>query len=119
MKLREEFTCPVELTHDMIKGKWKTIILWLLRKGPISLANLERKIEGITQKMLLSQLKELIEFGFVEKKEFAGYPLRVEYFLSYPKGHKIIAALEIMQEIGIDYMKKSGNEAILKEKGII
>ncbi|MFD1900947.1 winged helix-turn-helix transcriptional regulator [Enterococcus termitis] len=32
------------------------------------MANLERKIEGITQKMLLSQLKELIEFGFVEKR---------------------------------------------------
>ncbi|MEI5990563.1 winged helix-turn-helix transcriptional regulator [Enterococcus crotali] len=119
MKLREEFTCPVELTHDMIKGKWKPIILWLLRTGPISLANLERRIEGITQKMLLSQLKELIAFGFVEKKEYTGYPLKVEYFLSYPKGHKIIAALEIMQQIGIDHMKNAGNEHILKEKGII
>ena len=28
MKMREEFTCPLELVHDMIKGKWKPIILW-------------------------------------------------------------------------------------------
>ncbi|MEG1135752.1 MAG: transcriptional regulator, partial [Anaerovoracaceae bacterium] len=28
MLIRKEYTCPLELTHDMIKGKWKTIILW-------------------------------------------------------------------------------------------
>lgn len=82
MKLREEYTCPLELVHDMIRGKWKTIILWRLRLGPTSLAKLERDIEGITQKMLLEQLKELIDYGFVEKKIYEGYPLRVEYFLT-------------------------------------
>ena len=78
MKVRSEYTCPLELVHDMIRGKWKSIILWRLRLGPTSLAKLERDIEGITQKMLLEQLKELIEFGFVEKKEYEGYPLHVE-----------------------------------------
>ena len=33
MKLRETFTCPLELTHDMLEGKWKPIILWRLRLG--------------------------------------------------------------------------------------
>ena len=42
MKMREEFTCPLELVHDMIKGKWKPIILWRLRLGPPSLAKLEK-----------------------------------------------------------------------------
>lgn len=82
MKVRSEYTCPLELVHDMIRGKWKSIILWRLRLGPTSLAKLERDIEGITQKMLLEQLKELIEFGFVEKKEYEGYPLHVEYSLT-------------------------------------
>ena len=31
MKLREEYTCPLEIVHDIIKGKWKTIILFQLR----------------------------------------------------------------------------------------
>ncbi len=53
MKIRTVYTCPLELTHDMIKGKWKPIILWRLRLGPTSLSKLERDIEGITQKMLL------------------------------------------------------------------
>lgn len=70
MKIREEFTCPVELPHDMIRGKWKPIILWLLRKGPLSLSGLNVVIEGISQKMLLEQLKELIVSDFVQKKKY-------------------------------------------------
>ena len=35
--------------------------------------------EGITQKMLLEQLKELMDYGFVEKKSYEGYPLHVAY----------------------------------------
>ena len=58
MKIREEFTCPLELVHDMIKGKWKSIILWRLRLGATSLSKLERDIDGITQKMLLEQQKK-------------------------------------------------------------
>ncbi len=51
MKMRTEYTCPLELVHDMLKGKWKPIILWRLRLGTTSLAKLERDIDGITQKM--------------------------------------------------------------------
>ena len=82
MKLREQFTCPLELVQDMIKGKWKPIILWRLRLGATSLSKLERDIDGITQKMLLEQLKELIDYGFVKKTTFEGYPLHVEYSLT-------------------------------------
>ena len=119
MKVREEFTCPLELVHDMIKGKWKSIILWRLRLGPTSLAKLERDIDGITQKMLLEQLYELMEYGFVEKKTFQGYPLRVEYFLTKGMGEEILEALKIMQHIGIDYLLAQGKEDILREKGLI
>lgn len=108
MKMREQYTCPLELTHDMIKGKWKTIILWRLRLGKTSLTQLEKDIEGITQKMLLEQLKELIEFSLVEKKVFEGYPLKVEYYLTEQRGVKIIEALKIMQSIGVDYMSEKG-----------
>ena len=53
MKTRTEYTCPLELTHDITKGKWKPIILWQLGKGPHSLAGLKREIKGISQKMLI------------------------------------------------------------------
>lgn len=33
MKMRNEYNCPLELTYDMIKGKWKPIIIWQLSKN--------------------------------------------------------------------------------------
>jgi DNA-binding HxlR family transcriptional regulator len=119
MKMRTEFTCPLEITHDMIKGKWKPIILWLLRTKPRSLSKLEKVVEGISQKMLLEHLRELIQFGFVQKKNFPGYPLKVEYSLKEPYGYKIIEALTIMQNIGIDYLIQAGKEELLQERKII
>ena len=119
MKIREAYTCPLELTHDMIKGKWKPIILWRLRLGPTSLSKLEADIEGISQKMLLEQLKELMEFGLVGKQVFEGYPLRVEYFLTQGSGVRILEALKIMQEVGIDFMMEHDMEDVLRAKGVI
>lgn len=103
MKIRDVYTCPLELVHDMLKGKWKSIIIWKLRLGPTSLSKLEKDIEGITQKMLLQQLKELIHFGFINKKVYKGYPLHVEYYLTN-RGKEILEAFTIYQKIGIDYM---------------
>ena len=117
MKIREVYTCPLELTHDMIRGKWKSIILWRLRLGRTSLSKLERDIEGITQKMLLQHLKELVELGFVEKKTYDGYPLKVEYSLTKPQGEKLLSALQIMQEIGVEYMRRHGMQETLEKKG--
>lgn len=119
IKIREKYTCPLELTHDMIKGKWKPIILWRLRLGRTSLSKLEKDIEGITQKMLLEHLKDLIEYGLVNKETYIGYPLKVEYFLTESRGQKILEALSIMQNIGIDFMVENNMNDILKEKGII
>ncbi len=107
IKLRKNYTCPLELSHDMIKGKWKTIILWKLRLGNTSLSQLEKDINNITQKMLLEHLKELIEYGFVEKKTFGGYPLKVEYFLTEDRGTEILKALVIMQKLGIEFMQQN------------
>lgn len=119
MKLRKAYTCPLELTHDMIRGKWKPIILWRLRLGNTSLSTLERDIEGISQKMLIQHLNELIFYGLADKKTFNTYPLKVEYFLTETMGRQIISALSIMQGIGIDYMMSNNMEEILKEKNLI
>ena len=119
LKIRDEYTCPLELVHDMIKGKWKPIILWRLRLGATTLSKLEKDIDGITQKMLLEQLKELIEYGFIEKKIFEGYPLHVEYSLTSDMGVQILEALRIMQHIGINYLKENCMENILIEKGVL
>lgn len=106
MKLRTQYTCPLELVHDMIKGKWKPIILWQLSYGSTSLSQLEKDIEGVSQKMLIEQLNDLVYFGFVSKEKSEGYPLSVKYSLSNSLGQEIFEALKIMQKIGINYMKE-------------
>ena len=118
MKIREEYTCPLELTHDITKGKWKPIILWQLRLGNTSLASLEKNIQGVNQKMLIDQLKELLEFRIIGKKTFEGYPLRVEYFLT-ARGEKMLEAITIMQNIGIEIMKENGMDDVLRAKGFM
>ncbi len=107
MKLRSDYTCPLELTHDMMKGKWKPIIIWRLRLGNTSLSQLRRDINGISEKMLVEQLNELMEYQFVGKNTFDGYPLRVEYFLTEEYGVPILEALTIMQKIGMKYLQNN------------
>lgn len=118
MKIRDEYTCPLELTHDITKGKWKPIILWQLRLGNTSLASLEKNILGINQKMLIEQLKELHEFGMISKNTYDGYPLKVEYFLT-ERGQRMLEAINIMQNIGVELMQENGMEDLLKAKGFI
>jgi DNA-binding HxlR family transcriptional regulator len=117
LKIRGEYTCPLELTHDITKGKWKPIILWQLKQSQ-SLACLEKSIQGINQKMLLEHLKELMEYGMVDKNTFEGYPLRVEYFLT-KRGEKMLEAITIMQNIGVELMKENDMEDVLKAIGFI
>jgi len=118
MKIRDEYTCPLELTHDIIKGKWKPIILWQLGKEKNSLSKLERDIKGINQKMLLEQLKELFDYGMIAKQSFEGYPLKVEYSLT-ERGKKLLKAVTIMQSVGIELMKENGMEDVPKKKGFL
>jgi DNA-binding HxlR family transcriptional regulator len=94
------------------------MILWQLGKGKCSLADLMRGIHGAGQKMLIEHLKELQEFGMVNKHQFEGYPLKVEYFLT-ENGKKLLEVVVDMQVIGIELMKENGQEELLKEKGFI
>lgn len=117
MKIRENYTCPLELVHDIVKGKWKPILIFQMRDGCCSFSQLEHSIAGISQKMLLEQLSELKEFGLIDKNTYPGYPLKVEYYLT-ERGMQMLSAVEIMQKIGVDYMVEHGMTKVLTEKGI-
>ncbi len=109
MKLREQYTCPLEMTHDIIRGKWKPIILWQLSKESKSLSTLKKEIAGISQKMLLQHLKELSDYGIIGKHTFEGYPLKVEYYLT-ERGRQLFEAVSIMQSVGVEIMREDGRD---------
>jgi len=74
--------CPVITTLEVIGGKWKPAILWQMEMGTFRFGQLKRSLEGITQKMLTQQLKELEQNGIIWRKIYAEMPPRVEYGLT-------------------------------------
>jgi len=63
-------------------GKWKLEILFSLMNGAMRFGTLRRSLNGITQHMLTTQLRELERDGLVSRTAFAELPQRVEYELT-------------------------------------
>ncbi|PZV39177.1 transcriptional regulator [Mesorhizobium kowhaii] len=70
---------PAERALKVIAGRWKAVILYHLFDGPRRLSALKAMISGITQKVLIQQLREMEEHGLVSREIFAEVPSRVEY----------------------------------------
>ncbi|TXC91327.1 winged helix-turn-helix transcriptional regulator [Metabacillus litoralis] len=98
------FNCEKELTLSVIGGKWKMIILWHLGKeGTKRFSELKSLIPGITQRMLVNQLRELEEDMIVKRKVYPVVPPKVEYSLTV-EGESLMPILDSMYEWGKNYM---------------
>ena len=80
--VEKQYGCPVEVTLNMIGGKWKCVILWWLRRGPKRFGELKQLMLGISQKVLTAQLRELEADGLISRQVFPESPPRVEYALT-------------------------------------
>jgi DNA-binding HxlR family transcriptional regulator len=69
-----EAICPVTHCMKMIGGKWKPIIIYLIRKGGNRFGVLSRGIEGISKQMLTENLRELERDGVITRTVFAEVP---------------------------------------------
>lgn len=102
------FNCEKELTLSVIGGKWKMLILWHLGKeGTKRFGELKSLMPGITQRMLVNQLRELEEDRIVERKVYPVVPPKVEYSLT-EQGESLMPILDSMYEWGKTYMKDVG-----------
>ena len=81
-KYRSADDCPITATIEVIGGKWKPVIIWVLMKGPKRFGELHTIISGIALKVLSRQLKELAEEGIIHREVFPEVPPRVEYSLT-------------------------------------
>lgn len=81
---RQEWASSMTEALRVVEGKWKIIIITQLfaAKAPLRFSELERLVEGVNQKMLIQQLKQLELDDIVVRKIYAQVPPRVEYELS-------------------------------------
>jgi DNA-binding HxlR family transcriptional regulator len=102
-----EFHCAMDVTMNYIGGKWKTVVLWYLRKDKKRFSELRRHIPNITEKMLSLQLKDLEQDGIIGRKLYAEVPPKVEYFLT-DFGKSLIPMLEEIARWGRDLAEAKG-----------
>lgn len=74
--------CPTRAVLDRIGDRWAVLILLSLRDGPLRFNALQRRVRGISQKMLSRVLKGLERDGLVIRTAFATVPVTVEYALT-------------------------------------
>lgn len=101
-----QYQCSMELTLDLIGGKWKALILWHLRENTLRFSELRRELPQITQKMLTQQLRELEDSGLVLRHIYTQVPPKVEYSLS-DAGRSLLPILAMLCEWGVNYVNQS------------
>ena len=74
--------CPTRRVLDLIADKWTTLVIYLLADGIKRYGELQREIQGISQKMLTQTLRQLEEDGLVKRTVFPEVPPRTEYQLT-------------------------------------
>jgi|SRR3989344_2405217 len=99
----KKYNCPIEAIMDVIGGKWTALILWHLQNQSRRTSELKNLIPGITQKMLVQQLKSLEKKDFIKRQVYAEVPPKVEYSLT-SSGEKIKPILQQMCSWGRENM---------------
>lgn len=100
-----EYHCSMELTLELIGGKWKPLIIWYLAENTMRFSELKRALPNITQKMLTQQLRALEESGLVNRHIYAEIPPKVEYSLT-SAGKSLLPILETLRQWGVNFSKK-------------
>lgn len=101
-----DYYCAIEVTLEVIGGKWKPLILFRLFGGTKRFGELKRAMPRITQRMLTRQLRELEEDGLVHREVYPQVPPKVEYSLT-EVGRGLETLVRQMDEWGEWYARRS------------
>ncbi len=103
-------TCPVTLTTQIIGGRWKHLIIYLISAGINRFGAMQRGLPDISKNMLTQSLRELERDGIITREIFAEIPPRVEYALT-DWGRATLPIMKAMADWGMQYRYQMTNEA--------
>ncbi|MGE4540660.1 MAG: winged helix-turn-helix transcriptional regulator [Bacteroidales bacterium] len=99
------YQCEIEVTLEILSGKWKALIIWNLSlHQEIRYNEFKRLIPDITSKMLSQQLKDLEKNKLIKRRVYHEVPPMVEYSLT-DLGQELIPILSEMDRWGKNFVE--------------
>ena len=103
MKTKEELpVCPVATAVSLIGGKWKLLIVRDLRDRAWRFNELQRDLDGVSQKVLTDSLRQMMDDGLVYRQDYGEVPPRVEYGLT-ALGREMLPVIDALADFGRYY----------------
>ena len=99
---RQDHTCGLDVALSVIGGKWKPLILYHLRCSPKRFSDLKRAVDGISEKVLVQQLRELVTGEVLTRRDYQQVPPKVEYAIT-SFGLSLIEALLPLCDWGTEH----------------
>ncbi|MFD5023003.1 winged helix-turn-helix transcriptional regulator [Paenibacillus sp. NPDC058367] len=114
----KQYNLGIEATLEIIGGKWKALIICLLMSDAKRTSELQRNIQGISQKVLIQQLRELERDGLVKRFVYQQMPPKVEYSLTEygVTANKIVDVMCSWGKENIRIRQEQGEEVVLLEE---
>jgi DNA-binding HxlR family transcriptional regulator len=91
-EMKRDFSCGLDVALSVVGGKWKPLVLFHLGGGSRRFGELRRLVTGISEKVLIQQLKELEADGILSRTDYRELPPRVDYAMT-AFGRTLAAAL--------------------------
>src|ERR1700712_2043755 len=110
------FSHGLAVTLRIISGKWKPLILYFLLDGPKRYGELKRTIQGVSDKVLIQQLKELAADRVLARTDYKEVPPRVDYALT-PLGRSLAVAIVPLCTWGTNHMAEMASIFDRRETG--
>ncbi|MEU0387268.1 winged helix-turn-helix transcriptional regulator [Streptomyces chartreusis] len=102
---KRTYTCGLDAAIAVMGGKWKGLILFSLGEGPLRFGELRRAVAGISERVLILQLREMEHSGLIHREAHHQVPPKVEYSLT-DFGHSLNAAMVPLGEWGEENLER-------------
>ena len=94
-------SCSLKASLKILGGKWTLMVIFKINDNVIRYGELKRAVPSISEKMLIQELKMLVENKLVSKKAFPEIPPKVEYKLT-DLGRKALPIINKLVEFGLE-----------------